>query len=657
MTGPPYPPPPPSESGGIGELEIGVSPIGVLSPFSVWDTIISQYANSPAITGILTSFAEAIDQTQNFENFYSDVWDVLTANDFGLDIWGRIVGINRVINIAAQTYFGFAEAAALEGNIGIGGFNQAPFYSGAPVTSNYRLNIETFRQLILAKMAFNVTDGTIPSINRILMNLFPGLGNAFVQEGQQQISFFGFAESGTAFGFNQAPFYSGIVVNRMTMIYTFAFQLTAVQLGVAQSGVLPRPPGVQSSILILLPTPPPVNNPPFAGPLGQHLPFAELPPDPYPLRGFKPPPLPISVTAVRVDNPPGPIGRKWPFAEQPPSPYPIKGFKTLPSFAMANNPPFAGPPGLHWPFAELPPDPYPIDWSGFSTPGVPESILAIPVDNPPIGWPPQQSFLAYADLPPPDPYPIGGFLAPGVPAQLLAVTVSNPLFGATGARLPFADVPPEPTPIKGYRLFHPLADQNLLTNSQTLSNAAWTQTDASAVGGITAPDSTATAFKLTEDAVHNFHQIQQGSAVLSTALPLTYIASCYVKPAQRNFGITICDLVTTNGAYNFFTMSASPPTVQGGQTFGAGFTFVSAGAVTDSLATGSGGNGWYRVYIVVNAPSLTSVLVALDLQAVAGTSLYTGDGSSGVNIWGAQLNYGNALKPYTPTTTSALYGF
>jgi Protein of unknown function (DUF2612) len=248
-TGPPYPRPLPSA--GIGEFEIGISPIGRQVPFDVWDTIISQYANSPAITGVITAFADAVDQTENFENFYSDVWDVLTANDFGLDIWGRIVGINRVINISTQPYFGFAEAAALEGNIGIGGFNKFPFYSGAPVTSNYKLNLETFRLLILAKMAFNVTDGAIPSINRMLMNLFTGFGNAYVQEGFQQIQYFGFAESTTAFGFNQAPFYSGIVTNRMTMTYTFNFPLTPVQLGIVQSGVLPRPPGVLSSISVI----------------------------------------------------------------------------------------------------------------------------------------------------------------------------------------------------------------------------------------------------------------------------------------------------------------------------------------------------------------------------------------------------------------------
>ncbi len=244
-TGPPYPR---DQNAGIGEFAIGVSPIGMVSPFSSWDTIISQYANSPALTGLITSFADAIDQTQNFETFYQDVWNVFTAKDFGLGIWGRIVGINRVINISTQSYFGFAEAASLEANVGIGGFNQAPFYAGSAVTSNYSLNIETFRRLILAKAAFNITDGSIPSINKMLMNLFPGRGNAWVQEGSQHIDYFGFAESGTAMGFNQAPFYSGIVSNPMTITYNFAFPLTPVDLGIVQSGILPKPPGVFMSI-------------------------------------------------------------------------------------------------------------------------------------------------------------------------------------------------------------------------------------------------------------------------------------------------------------------------------------------------------------------------------------------------------------------------
>jgi hypothetical protein len=52
--GPVYPPGPNSA---IGTFQIGVSSIGADS-FSVWDTIISQFANSPILTQMIINFAE-----------------------------------------------------------------------------------------------------------------------------------------------------------------------------------------------------------------------------------------------------------------------------------------------------------------------------------------------------------------------------------------------------------------------------------------------------------------------------------------------------------------------------------------------------------------------------------------------------------------------
>ena len=82
------------------------------------------------------------------------------------------------------------------------------------------------------------------------MNLFPGQGNAYVTEGMATGHYFGFAESNSAVGFNQAPFYSGQIITTMKMTYTFDFQLSNVQLAIVQqSGVLPKPTGVEATIV------------------------------------------------------------------------------------------------------------------------------------------------------------------------------------------------------------------------------------------------------------------------------------------------------------------------------------------------------------------------------------------------------------------------
>jgi Protein of unknown function (DUF2612) len=210
LTGPPYPPEPVTGSNAIGSFEIGVSPIGDIAPFNPWATIISQYANSPIIDAWITQFNSAMDQTENFDNLYDFVWNLNTAVGNGLDTWGRILGITRVIQIAGTAeYFGFEEANAYT-------FNQESFFSSAPATTNYNLSDPAYRTLLFAKAATNITNGSIPAINAILLSLFPNRGVCYV------------ADNGG-----------------MSMTYTFLFPLTQVEVGiVTTSGVLPAPVGV-----------------------------------------------------------------------------------------------------------------------------------------------------------------------------------------------------------------------------------------------------------------------------------------------------------------------------------------------------------------------------------------------------------------------------
>lgn len=246
-TGPLYPPGPFPRSNGIGLFRIGVSPIGAIPAFDIWQTIISQYANSPRITTLIENVFEYVDQTLNIEAFFDLVMNVDTAQGYGLDVWGRIVGVNRILQVPSGQYFDFEEAMP-----GSYTFGQAPLYSGATLTSSFVLSDQAYRTLIMAKAASNITDGSIKAINRLLMTLFPNRGNAYVTEGQKTGEWFGFAESTNANGFNQQAFYSGSPISTMVMTYTFAFSLTPVELAIVQSsGVLPKPTGVAATVVIL----------------------------------------------------------------------------------------------------------------------------------------------------------------------------------------------------------------------------------------------------------------------------------------------------------------------------------------------------------------------------------------------------------------------
>jgi hypothetical protein len=211
----------------VGGAAIASSASGTLAGGGVFTslldvdaTIISQYANSPALLSLIQSFSAWINPDVNITAFYRLIWDVDTAQGVGLDIWGRIVGVQRTLNVAPGKYFGFDEAT----NVSADPYDQSPFWSGGTTTSNFSLSDAAFRLLIFAKALLNITDGSIPSINQILLTLFPGRGNCYVTDGED-----------------------------MTMSYTFSgfsppLQLFEVAI-VQQANVLPKPVGVAATVI------------------------------------------------------------------------------------------------------------------------------------------------------------------------------------------------------------------------------------------------------------------------------------------------------------------------------------------------------------------------------------------------------------------------
>lgn len=181
-------------------------------------TILSQFGNSPTLLSLIGSFNSCVDPRANIDAFFDNVWNIETAVGYGLDVWGRIVGVSRVLQVSSGQWLGFEEAN--DGSVETP-FNQAPFYAGSATTGNYALTDDAFRTLILAKAYANISNGSIPSINQILMTLFGLTGACWCTDGQN-----------------------------MTMTYTFEFELSPVQFAIVeQSGVLPRPAGVLVTII------------------------------------------------------------------------------------------------------------------------------------------------------------------------------------------------------------------------------------------------------------------------------------------------------------------------------------------------------------------------------------------------------------------------
>lgn len=180
--------------GAIGELAIADSETDGAVPipagetaFDWFATVISQYANSPIMLALIESTNDAIDPAPLFDMFYTLIWNIETAQGYGLDVLGRIVGIGRVLQVATGGYLGFKEATDAQT------FGHGIFYSGTNLTSNFALSDTAYRRLILAKAYANISDGSIPSINQLLITLFPGYGNVYVADNLDMSVTFTFA--------------------------------------------------------------------------------------------------------------------------------------------------------------------------------------------------------------------------------------------------------------------------------------------------------------------------------------------------------------------------------------------------------------------------------------------------------------------------------
>jgi hypothetical protein len=180
---------------------------------------------------------------------------------------------------------------------------------------------------------------------------------------------------------------------------------------------------------------------------------------------------------------------------------------------------------------------------------------------------------------------------------------------------------------------------NLLLRSEEFETASWTKARATVTANtVVAPDGTLTADKLVEDTTaSNTHLIQVQNAGQTFVSGTIYTHSIFVKAAGRtSFVITWgVDFGTFAGESATFDLSANAVTT--------------SGSITASIQ--SVGSGWYRC--ITTATALASAAGVIRLQpAIGGNISYTGDGYSGIFIWGAQLEAGAFATSYIPTVAS-----
>lgn len=157
-------------------------------------------------------------QSQFWSDWFTDVFDLRTANDFGLSVWSIILGQPLFVNLSAGDIpsWGFGTFHR--------NFTRGNFSSASSSHNQQRLSTESSRILLQLRYFQLTSAGTVPEINRMLAYVFKDYGKSWLNDNHD-----------------------------MTQFYTFTFPLTAeLKFLFGHFDILPRPAGVGSFYRIVV---------------------------------------------------------------------------------------------------------------------------------------------------------------------------------------------------------------------------------------------------------------------------------------------------------------------------------------------------------------------------------------------------------------------
>ncbi len=188
--------------------------------------------------------------------------------------------------------------------------------------------------------------------------------------------------------------------------------------------------------------------------------------------------------------------------------------------------------------------------------------------------------------------------------------------------------------------------ENLFTYSELLNNANWIAIGSigATANVITAPNNTVTGNKLVLGNGAALNSAALGQAPSKSAIATAYTFSVYVRRAEWDrVRVMIRDGSNINNVADCTMSTATGAVVSPAAAAG---TFTNASVVVTAA-----NNNWYRV--ALTAVTGTETLLRVQLYSYDSIAT-TGDGTSGIYVWGAQLERTRTASTYTATIASAV---
>jgi hypothetical protein len=200
-----------------------------------------------------------------------------------------------------------------------------------------------------------------------------------------------------------------------------------------------------------------------------------------------------------------------------------------------------------------------------------------------------------------------------------------------------------------------LAEQNLLLQSNTFTNAYWLPLGATVAQNVTDPAGTASgAYTLTATNTTNYHNLGMTATSVSFGVA-TYTISAYLQAGTNSY----VSLIVNSGSSNYVTATFNLPTGLSQAVVSSGNMAYVAGSV---LFTQIGSTSWYRCSFQFTNSATQTGGISVQINNTATPSIgnfglqaqwLSSLGTETILAYGLQLEQAKNLTTYTPSVYTA----